>query len=96
MVASLEQKFLPVPVHKSPQADAIVVLGGSVAIPDSPRLEVELTGTSDRILHAARLYRAGKAPLVVATGGGFKFLTGGICHEITSKRVGRAGKQHYH
>ena len=69
MLVSLEQKFLPVPVHESPAADAIVVLGGSLAIPESPRLEVELTGNSDRILHAARLYRAGKAPVVIATGG---------------------------
>jgi len=69
MVASLEQKFLPVPVHESPKADAIVVLGGSIAGPDSPRIDIELTGNSDRILHSARLYRAGKAPIVFAAGG---------------------------
>ena len=38
-------------------------------MPDSPRIDIELTGTSDRILHAARLYRAGKAPIVIASGG---------------------------
>jgi uncharacterized SAM-binding protein YcdF (DUF218 family) len=69
MVSSLEQKFMPVPIDKSPIADAIVVLGGSVAVPESPRIDIELTGNSDRILHAARLYRAGKAPVVIATGG---------------------------
>lgn len=69
MVSSLEQKFLPVPIDKSPTADAIVVLGGSVVGPDSPRIDIELTGNSDRILHAARLYRAGKAPIVIAAGG---------------------------
>jgi len=69
MVSSLEQKFLPVPIDKSPTADAIVVLGGSLAVPDSPRIDIELTGISDRILHAARLYRAGKAPIVLAAGG---------------------------
>lgn len=69
MVSSLEQKFLPVPIDKSPTADAIVVLGGSLAVPDSPRIDIELTGNSDRILHAARLYRAGKAPIVLAAGG---------------------------
>jgi len=69
MVASLEKKFLPVPIDKSPTADAIVVLGGSIVGPDSPRIDIELTGSSDRILHAARLYRAGKAPIVIATGG---------------------------
>jgi uncharacterized SAM-binding protein YcdF (DUF218 family) len=69
MVASLEQKFLPVSIDKSPTADAIVVLGGSLAVPDSPRIDIELTGNSDRILHAARLYRAGKATIVIAAGG---------------------------
>jgi len=69
MVASLEQKFSPVHVDQSPTADAIVVLGGSLVGPNNPRLEIELTNHSDRILHAARLYRAGKAPIVIAAGG---------------------------
>ena len=69
MVSSLEQRFLPVPIDKSPTADAIVVLGGSLAGPGSPRIDIELTGSSDRILHAARLYRARKAPIVIAAGG---------------------------
>ena len=69
MIESLEQRFLPVPIDKSPTADAIVVLGGSLAGPDSPRIDIELTGSSDRILHAARLYRARKAPIVIAAGG---------------------------
>ncbi|MBK6407521.1 MAG: YdcF family protein [Holophagales bacterium] len=34
-----------------------------------PRLGPELVDSSDRILHAARLFRAGKAPLVIPTGG---------------------------
>jgi uncharacterized SAM-binding protein YcdF (DUF218 family) len=49
IVASLEQKFLPVPVDKSPTADAIVVLGGSLVGPKSPRIDIELTENSDRI-----------------------------------------------
>ena len=69
LIASLERQYLPVPVSKSPVADAIVVLGGSVGSKENPRLEVDLTNASDRILHTAKLYRAGKAPLVIATGG---------------------------
>jgi uncharacterized SAM-binding protein YcdF (DUF218 family) len=65
---SLEHRFPPVHVEQSPAADAIVVLGGiSVALP--PRLTLDLNSSADRVLHAARLYRAGKAPVVVASGG---------------------------
>lgn len=65
---SLERRFPPVHVEQSPTADAIVVLGGiSVALP--PRLTLDLNSSADRVLHAARLYRAGKAPVVVASGG---------------------------
>lgn len=74
LVASLERRFLPFPVAESPSADAIMVLGGCVGAADYPRLEVDLTDASDRVLHAARLYRAGKAPMVIATGGAIKWL----------------------
>jgi uncharacterized SAM-binding protein YcdF (DUF218 family) len=56
-------------VNESQNADAIVILGGSVASKTPPRLGPELVDSSDRILHAARLYRAGKAPVVVVSGG---------------------------
>jgi uncharacterized SAM-binding protein YcdF (DUF218 family) len=67
--ASLERTFLPIPVAESPTADAIVVLGGSIGGVDYPRVEPEITDSSDRLLHAARLYRAGKAPIIIAAGG---------------------------
>ena len=51
---SLAERFPPRPVEELPVADAIVVLGG----PDG-----------NRVWQAARLYRAGKAPLIIATGG---------------------------
>jgi uncharacterized SAM-binding protein YcdF (DUF218 family) len=69
LIASLERQYLPIPVSKSPKADAIVILGGCVGAAEYPRIEVDLTDASDRILHAARLYKAGKAPLIIATGG---------------------------
>ena len=51
-------------------ADSIVVLGGAVAPAPVEGGHPELTDGSDRVLHAARAYRASRAPLVVATGGG--------------------------
>lgn len=65
----LEQTYLPVPVADSPAADAIVVLGGGLGLPIRPRLSADLNSAADRLLHTKRLYLAGKAPLVVITGG---------------------------
>ena len=66
----LERMYPPTAVETLPQADAIVLLGGGTsAIPEvSPY--AELHEAADRVWHAARLYRAGKAPLVVPTGSG--------------------------
>jgi len=61
-----ELKYPPVPVSSSPAADAIVVLGGDVGIPVSPRTESQLHG--NRLLHAFRLFKAGKSPLILVTG----------------------------
>lgn len=69
LVASLERDFPPADPAESPEAGAIVVLGGSLAAGTPPRRGPELVDASDRILHAARLWRARKAPLVVPTGG---------------------------
>ena len=69
MVASLERRYPPVAPQHSASADAIVVLGGCLAPERPPRLSAELVDSSDRLLHAARLYRAGKAPVVLASGG---------------------------
>jgi uncharacterized SAM-binding protein YcdF (DUF218 family) len=70
LVGSLEDGYPPVPVAESPTADAIVVLGGSARAAHPPREMPDLHEASDRLWHAARLYRAGRAPLVVASGGG--------------------------
>lgn len=66
---TLESRYSPAPVARAPQADAIVTLGGSVGAPTPPRVYPDLTGAADRVWHAARLYRAGKAPIVIASGG---------------------------
>jgi len=69
----LEQVYPAVPIEKMESADAIVVLGGGTESPFPPRLYPEVTAAGDRMLHAARLYKAGKAPLIIASGGaGFR------------------------
>lgn len=70
LLASLEREFPPVLPEDSPAADAIVVLGGVIGNSTFRRSAPDLSGAADRVLHAARLYRAGKAPVVVVSGGG--------------------------
>lgn len=69
LVRGLEGQYPPSSIEATPTADAIVVLGGALAPIEPPRRSAELTDGSDRVLHAARLFRAKKAPLVIASGG---------------------------
>lgn len=50
-------------------ADAIVVLGGCMQQALPPRRAVEISDAGDRVLEAARLWREGRAPRLVVTGG---------------------------
>lgn len=69
LLGRLEARFPPSPVDRIPAADAIVVLGGGGVTPEAePRLGPDLGDAVDRVWFGARLYRAGKAPLVITTG----------------------------
>ncbi len=57
-----------------PEAEAIILLGGSTRIPTPPRNTVEITESGDRVLYAAHLYKEGKAPVIIATGGRITWL----------------------
>lgn len=57
-----------------PETEAIILLGGSTQPPIPPRNTVEITGAGDRVFYAAHLYKAGKAPIIIATGGGISWL----------------------
>lgn len=71
---SLEGQYPRQAVTDLPQADAVVVLGGGItpAPPDWPY--PDLGRGADRVWHAARIYRAGKAPRVIIAGGGLPWL----------------------
>lgn len=75
LVRSLEVRYPP-PLEYS-IADAIVVLGGGTEPADAPRPGVEVNGAGDRVIHAARLYRQGMAPLIIASGGCIPWYEGG-------------------
>ncbi len=69
---SLEKEFLVdgrVPMVESfPEADAIVLLGGSMGIETNMSSYAEMATSADRVWQAARLFKAGKASKIIATG----------------------------
>ena len=70
----LEREFLVdgrVPmVEALPDADAIVLLGGAMGIETNLSSYAEMWSGADRVWQTARLYKAGKAQQVIATGNG--------------------------
>jgi uncharacterized SAM-binding protein YcdF (DUF218 family) len=66
---SIEQRYPQVPIAALAKAPAIVVLGGAVSPPAIGGLEVDLHSGADRVWYVARLFHAGKAPLLILSGG---------------------------
>jgi uncharacterized SAM-binding protein YcdF (DUF218 family) len=48
---------------------AIIVLGGGLRLPQEPAKHTQIGNGSDRFWYAARLYRSGKAPIIILAGG---------------------------
>lgn len=71
----VEQKYVLQSMQQIPTVDAIVVLGGGVNPPatqqrsNALRKVPDLLSASDRVWFAAKLYKEGKAPLIVLSGG---------------------------
>jgi uncharacterized SAM-binding protein YcdF (DUF218 family) len=75
LVRSLEWQNLP--TAELPEADAIVVLGGATKSVAKPRPGVDLSEAGDRVVYGAQLYREGKAPLLILSGGRINWRGGG-------------------
>lgn len=65
----LELPYPAVAPVKLPQAQAIVVLGGGIRPAEHGQTLADLSSAADRVWHAARLFHAGKAPLLILSGG---------------------------
>lgn len=74
LARSLEWRYLP--LDPVPTADVIVVLGGGTESGQYPRPAVEVNSAGDRVLYAARLYKEGKAPRLLLSGGNIDWLSG--------------------
>lgn len=69
LLGSLENDFELLEPEAHPEAEAIVVLGGFTDPPVAPRVSVHAEEGFDRLLHGMRLLRAGKAPVILLSGG---------------------------
>jgi uncharacterized SAM-binding protein YcdF (DUF218 family) len=69
IVERLESQYPPQRIEDLPTGDAIVLLGGFLGQPLPPRVAPDISDAGDRALEALRLYRAGKAPRIVISGG---------------------------
>lgn len=68
-LVSLERQYPARTMAETPEADVAIVLGGALGQPLPPRVDVDLSGAADRVLHAARLYRAGKVKHILVSAG---------------------------
>ncbi len=66
---TVEDQYPPLPIATVPQAQAVVVLGGGVLPPMGQSADINLQAAADRVWYAACLFHAGKAPLLVVSGG---------------------------
>ncbi len=68
----LERGWTQVRAEALPAADAIVLLGGGMSANPAAYPYPDMHSAADRVWHAARLHKAGKAPIVIPTGSGDK------------------------
>lgn len=65
---ALERDYPPTQVENLPKADAIVLLSGGMGGSTNVWNYGEMWSSADRVWHAARLWRAGRAPILLTTG----------------------------
>ncbi|MEM7196081.1 MAG: YdcF family protein [Pseudomonadota bacterium] len=69
MMGYVESQYPAKPIAELPKTRWAVTLGGSIGLPVEPRNDIDLTTTSDRVLHTAKLFLAGKVDRILLTGG---------------------------
>jgi uncharacterized SAM-binding protein YcdF (DUF218 family) len=69
LARSLEAPYPQVAAESVEPADTIVVLGGMMNPPKGASVYPDLEMSADRLVYAARLYRAGRSGRIIVTGG---------------------------
>ena len=67
---TLEREYTPRAISAIAPADAIVLLGGAMRGDTHMGTLADLNQHADRLVYAVALFKAGKAPVIVLTGGG--------------------------
>jgi uncharacterized SAM-binding protein YcdF (DUF218 family) len=86
LITSLERRYLPVD-ERAVSGDVIVVLGGGAQPKVYPRRHVGFGTTGERVFEAVRLFKAGAAPWIVATGGSLDFIMKGEKEAVSMKEL---------
>ena len=73
----VESAYRPMSISEIPNSPIIVTLGGGISPPSIEFPFINLNQGADRTYHAAKLYKAGKAPLIVLSGGSDPKFSGG-------------------
>jgi uncharacterized SAM-binding protein YcdF (DUF218 family) len=74
LTGRIEAQYAPVAVENLPVSDVAVILGGAIGQPRAPRLASDLGPAADRVLHTARIFRAGKAANILVAAGNLPWL----------------------
>ena len=69
LMGFLERDYTPRAMSVVPEVDAIVLLGGAMRGDMHMGTLPDLNQQADRLVHAVALYKAGKAPAILLTGG---------------------------
>jgi len=67
--SSLENRYPPTRAEGAAEADAIHILGGGMGVNPGDCVYADMWYSADRVWHGARLWKAGKAPVVICSGG---------------------------
>jgi len=86
LLRGLENQVPGYTVENAPQAQAVIVLGGFMHTANAAHPHGEFNEAADRLMQAFRLYRAGKAPLILVSGGDVPMFGKGIQTESESAR----------
>jgi uncharacterized SAM-binding protein YcdF (DUF218 family) len=86
LLRGLENQIPGYTVETAPQAPVVIVLGGFMRTANAAHPRGEFNDAADRLMQAFRLYKAGKAPLILVSGGDVPMFGKGIQTESESAR----------